>query len=131
MERRRLQEAEHVIIHRWTCQLHEVMHERIAIAPIGMQEATGQIKPSGGGRLPRLPFEDGIGAVGDRVGRTQRAGAATVWERRAAVYRIEALRSKPFRLVHQCSNNQDSSFCSVPLSSVAFHHIAAIIAASS
>jgi hypothetical protein len=56
MERRRLSEVEHAIIHRWPRQLHEVIEQRIPAAPIRMQETTRQIEASGRGRLTWMPY---------------------------------------------------------------------------
>jgi hypothetical protein len=56
MKSRRLQEGKHAIIHRWTRQLHRVVHQRSAPSTIRMQEAARQIKPDGGELLTGLPY---------------------------------------------------------------------------
>jgi hypothetical protein len=55
MERRRLQEAQHLIIHRGTCEFHHVIDQCIAASLIRMHEAARQIKSRGGERLLKLP----------------------------------------------------------------------------
>jgi hypothetical protein len=97
VERGRLQEGEHTIIHRWPRQLHQVIHQRVTAAAIRVQKPTREIEASGGQRLPCLPFEDGIGVVENRdSGIRDMACRRLKGEQRSAVYKTGAVRSVPF-----------------------------------